>query len=141
MSGHLGVSDITTELAGFVRSEGLHTDEPLSFMISQSFDAVMRSPSLSSKQSLNSASSEPFRAFMLLSRHASEKVKIHIDSEVPQILNFGGKVRGKVFSSKKTRGSQYADSEFWKGRSTGIFTFVTGSMVRKITFVTPRKNN
>ena len=72
-----------------------------------------------------------------LSRHASEKVKIHIDSEVPQILNFGGKVEG--FSSKKTRGSQYGDSDFWKGRSTGIFTFVTGSMVRTFTFVTPRK--
>ena len=75
-----------------------------------------------------------------LSRHASEKVKIHIDSEVPQIFKFlAGRWKG--FPSKKTRGSQYGDSEFWKGRSTGIFTFVTGSMVRNFTFVTPRKNH
>ena len=69
-----------------------------------------------------------------LSRHASEKVKIHIDSEVPQIWREGAR---EGFSSKKTRGSQYGDSDFWKGRSTGIFTFVTGSMVRNFTFVTP----
>ena len=73
-----------------------------------------------------------------LSRHASEKVKIHIDSEVPQIWREGAR---EGFSSKKTRGSQYGDSDFWKGRSTGIFTFVTGSMVRNFTFVTPPKNH
>lgn len=74
-----------------------------------------------------------------LSRHASEKVKIHIDSEVPQILKFWREGAREGFASKKTRGSQYGGSEFWKGRSTGIFTFVTGSMVRNFTFVTPRK--
>ena len=53
-----------------------------------------------------------------LSRHASEKVKIHIDSEVPQILNFGGKVEGffvqkdeglAVWGQRILEGPQYRD--------------------------------
>ena len=55
-----------------------------------------------------------------LSRHASEKVKIHIDSEVPQILNFGGKVRGKVFRPKRRGARSMGTANFGRAAVPGF---------------------